>query len=119
VPVNNNQRDGFMQSGSFSGVVNFEPNSLDGGMPNEAPSGPTSLYRVDGEITRRKISLTNNFAQAGAKFRSLDSIDQDHLINNIVDSIANADKSIQERMVDNFTNADRELGARVADGLHL
>jgi catalase len=88
-------------------------------MPNEAPSGPTSLYRVDGEITRRKISLTNNFAQAGAKFRSLDSIDQDHLINNIVDSIANADKSIQERMVDNFTNADRELGARVADGLHL
>ena len=119
VPVNNNQRDGFMQSGSFRGVVNFEPNSLDGGMPNEAPSGPTSLYRVDGEITRRKISLTNNFAQAGAKFRSLDSIDQDRLIDNIVDSIANADKSIQERMVDNFTNADRELGARVAEGLHL
>ena len=107
-----------MQSGSFLGVVNFEPNSLGRGMPNEAPSGPTSIYRVDGEITRRKISLTNNFAQAGARFQSLDSIDQDHLIDNIVDSLEKADKPIQERMVDNFTNADRELGARVTLGLH-
>lgn len=86
-------------------------------MPNEAPLGPTSTNRVDGEITRRKIGLTNNFAQAGARFRSLDSIDQDHMIDNIVDSLEKADKPIQERMVDNFTNADRELGARVTQRL--
>jgi catalase len=118
VPVNNNQRDGFMQSGSFQGVVNYEPNTLGGGMPREALSGPTSIYRVDGEITQRKIGLTNNFAQAGARFRSLDSIDQDHLIDNIVDSLEKADKPIQERMAANFTNADRELGTRVTQGLH-
>ncbi|MGZ7112153.1 MAG: catalase-related domain-containing protein, partial [Halobacteriota archaeon] len=87
--------------------------------PNEAPSGPTSPYRVDGEITRRKISLTNNFAQAGARFRSLDSIDQDHLLDNIVDSLEKAEKPIQARMVANFTDADRELGKRVAQGLHF
>jgi catalase len=95
VQVNNNQRDGFMQSGSFSGVVNYKPSSLAGGTPIEAPSGPVSSYRVEGEITRRKISRTNDFEQPGARFRSLDSINQDHLIDNIVDSLANADLSIQ------------------------
>lgn len=119
VPVNNNQRDGAMQIGSFSGQVNYEPNSLAGGMPKEATAGPVSVHRAEGEVIRRKISLTNDFGQAGEKYRSLNKIDQGHLIDNIVDSLRKADKPIQERMMSNFTKADPELGRRVAEGLKL
>ena len=47
------------------------------------------------------------------------TIDQEHLVDNIVDSLGKADKPIQERMVGYFTKADSELGMRVAKGLDL
>ena len=119
VPVNNNQRDGFMQTDSFSGTVNYEPNTLGGGMPKEAPAAPASLYRVKGELTHQKISLMNDFEQAGDKYRSLSKVERDHLVDNIVDSLGKAARPIQERMVSNLTKADAELGQRVAKGLRL
>jgi len=105
-----------MQSGAFSGTVNYEPSSLAGGV-QEAPAGPVSTLRIEADVTRRKISLTNDFVQAGAKYRSLDTVDQDHLIDNLVDSLCKAEQAIQERMVANLTAADRELGTCVAQGL--
>jgi catalase len=51
--------------------------------------------------------------------RSLSTIDQDNLMDNVVDSLEKADKPMRMRMVDRFTTADSELGARVAQGLHL
>lgn len=120
VSVNNNQRDGFMQIGSFSGPVNYEPNTLGSGMPKEAPAVPISSYLVEGEMMRKKISLTNDYEQAGEKYKSLNKMDQDHLIDNIVDSLGKADKPIQERMIVHFTKADvAELGKRVAKGLNF
>ena len=118
-PVNNNQRDGAMQTGSSSGPVNYEPNTLGDGMPEEAPAGPVSVYSVEGEVVGRKISLTNDFEQAGEKYRSMSKMDQDHLIDNIVDSMGKADKPIRERMMSNFTKADPELAKRVTEGLKL
>lgn len=118
VPVNNNQRDGAMQYAPYGGgTVNYEPNTLAGGMPREAPAYPTSHYRVEGNVVRRKISLTNDFEQAGERYRSLSKVDQDHLIDNIVDSLGKADKPIQQRMVENLFKADPEYGKRVAEGL--
>jgi catalase len=116
VAVRNNQRDGAMQSGAFSGTVNYEPSSLAGGV-REAPAYPVSALHIEADVTRRKISFTNDFVQAGTKYRSLDTVDQDHLIDNIVDSLCMAEQAIQERMVANLTAADHELGARVAQGL--
>ncbi len=117
VPVNNNQRDGSMQSGAFSGSVNYEPNSLAGGMPMEAPAGTSRLYRVDGEVMRRKIGITNDFGQAGERIRSLSKMDQEHLVDNLVSDLMHIDKPIQQRVVDNLTKADQELGRYVAEGL--
>jgi catalase len=68
---------------------------------------------------RRKISLTNDFEQAGERYRSLSKVDQEHLVDNIVDSLGQAAKPIQQRMVDNLAKADPELGKRVAAGLKL
>ena len=117
VPVNNNQRDGSMQSGAFSGSVNYEPNSLAGGMPMEAPAGTSRVYRVEGEVTRRKIGITNDFGQAGERIRSLSKMDQEHLVDNLVSDLMQIDKPIQQRVVDNLTKADQELGRYVARGL--
>jgi catalase len=120
VPVNNNRRDGAMQYAPYGGgTVNYEPNTLAGGMPNEAPTTATTHESLKGNIGRQEIGLTNDFKQAGERYRSLSKVDQDHLVDNIVDSLRKADKSIQQRMVENLAKADSELGKRVAKGLKL
>jgi len=117
VPVNNNQRDGAMQIGEFSGPVNYEPQSLDVDAPKEAPSDTPYAYRIEGEVTRRKISLTNDFQQAGEKYRSMSKIDQEHLIDNLIADLIHIDKQIQSRVIENLTKADPELGKAIAEGL--
>jgi catalase len=101
------------------GTVNYEPNTLAHGMPRETPETTTEEQHIEGTITRKKISLTNDFEQAGQRYRSLGKIDQDHLVDNIVDSLGNANKSIQKLMVNNLTKADPEFGKRVKNGLKL
>jgi catalase len=119
-PVNNNQRDGSMQYAPFGGgTVNYEPNTLAEDMPAEAPSYPASRQAVKGDIVRKKINLTNDFQQAGERYRSLSKVDKDHLVDNIVDSLRKANKAIQKRMVQNLTKADANFGKRVAAGLKL
>lgn len=120
VPVDNNQRDGPMQIGQFSGPVNYEPNSLGGGMPGEAPEvGTPRTYRLKGEATRKKISMTNDFTQAGERYRSLSKMDQEHLVDNLIADLMQIDKPIRQRVVENLTKADSELGRSVAKGLKL
>ena len=118
-PVNNNQRDGAMQSGAFGGPVNYEPNSLAGGMPKEAPAEALYVYNLEGETIRKKINLTNDFEQAGEKYRSLDKVDQEHLADNLVADLMRIDKPIQLRAIENLTRADAELGRLVTKGLKL
>jgi catalase len=120
VPVDNNQRDGAMQYGQFSGPVNYEPNSLGGGMPKEASEeGKPWVNQIKGEVARRKISLTNDFAQAGERYHSLSKVDKEHLIDNLIADLIHIDKPIQKRVIDNLTKADPELGRSVAKGLKL
>ncbi|WP_440950023.1 catalase [Methanosphaerula subterraneus] len=120
VPVNNNQRDGFMQSGAgHSGTVNFEPNSLGGGEPHQSGDPTFEGRPIVGGHVRQKIALTNDFQQAGERYRSLSKKDQDHLVDNAVDSLGHAKSEIQKRMVENFKSADAELGERVKKGLNL
>lgn len=120
VPVNNNQRDGAMQYAPYGGgTVNYEPNTLAYGEPKEAPKTAEEVYHLEGDVMRRKISRTGDFEQAGQRYRSLGKIDQDHLVDNIVDSLKKANLPIQRRMVENLSKADHELGMRVAKGLKL
>jgi catalase len=120
VPVDNNQRDGTMQTGQFSGPVNYEPNSMSGGLPKEAPGkGKSRVYQLEGEVTRQKISLTNDFAQAGERYRSLSKMDREHLMDNLTADLMNISKQIQRRVIENLTKADPKLGHSVAKGLKL
>lgn len=120
VPVNNNQLDGPMQyAPPRGGTANYEPNTLADGEPKEAPAMPADSYHLEGYAVRQKIGLTNDFQQAGERYRSLGKMDQDHLVDNIVDSLGKANEQIQRRMVENLTEADQEMGKRVARGLNL
>jgi catalase len=118
VPVNNNNRDGAMQSGAgHTGTVNFEPNSLGGGEPHESGDPIFEGRPLAGGRVRKKIALTNDFRQAGERYRSLSKKDQDHLVDNIVDPLGQAKPEIQKRMVENLKKADADLGKRVEKGL--
>lgn len=120
VPVNNNNRDGYMQSGAgHIGTVNFEPNSLGGGEPHQSGDPTFEGRPLVGEHVRQKIALTNDFQQAGERYRSLSKKDQDHLVDNIVDPLGHANPEIQKRMVENLKSADADLGKRVEKGLNL
>lgn len=120
VPVNNNQRDGAMQYAPYGGgTVNYEPNTLADGIPCEAPATPTEDNNIKGKVVRQKISLTNDFQQAGERYRSLGKMDQDHLVDNIADSLGKANKPIQQRMLASLKKADPELGKRTAKELGL
>ena len=99
VPVDNNQRDGAMQFETFRGSVNYEPSSLADGMPKEAPEGSSYIYRVEGEVSRRKISITHDFEQAGERYRSLSKMDQEHLADNLITDLMHIDKPIQQRVI--------------------
>jgi catalase len=85
----------------------------------EAPSGVPYVLRVEGELTRQKISKTDDFQQAGQKHRSLSKMDREHLVDNLAADLAHIDKSIQQRVIENLTKADPELGKSVATGLKL
>ena len=120
VPVNNNQRDGAMQYAPYGGgTVNYEPNTLADGIPCEAPATPTEDSNIKGKVVRQKISLTNDFQQAGERYRSLGKMDQDHLVDSIADSLGKANKPIQQRMVASLKKADPKLGKRIAKELGL
>ena len=89
-------------------------------MPGEAlEEGTPRVYRIEGEVTRQKISKTNDFEQAGERYLSLSKMDQEHLVDNLIADLMHIDKPIQQRVIENLTKADPELGRSVAKGLQL
>jgi catalase len=101
------------------GTVNYEPNTLGGGEPKEAENIPAGKYHFEGDAVRQKIILTNDFEQAGERYRLISNIDRDHLVDNIIDDLGKTKKEIQKRMVVNLTKADSKFGIRVSKGLKL
>lgn len=85
----------------------------------KAPTAPTRMDHVAAEGIRQKIDPSNDFEQAGEKYRSMSAVEQDRLVSSITDFLGKADKLIQERMVGHFTKADSELGRRIAKGMGL
>ncbi len=116
-----NQRDGQMtyQVDFAEGQnkhVNYEPSSLNG--LKEAPkAGKDHEPEYNAKLTRQKIDRQNNFQQAGERFRAHEPWEQEDLITNLVNTLAPAQKHIQDKMVELFTQCDADYGRRVAEGL--
>ena len=119
--VATNQRDGQMAykvdlAPGANPHVNYEPSSLNG--LKEAPrTGKEYQPQYNARLVRQKIDRTNDFKQAGETYRNFEDWEKDDLINNLVNTLVNANKVIQDKMIENFTKADEDYGRRVAEGL--
>lgn len=117
-PVRNNQRDGFMNVKQDPSPVNYEPNSH-ASSPKEDPAYADTSAPIHGHAGRAKIEKTDDFTQAGEKYRSFTPEERDHLIANLVKDLSQTPPDIQLRAICNFFRADAGYGLRVADGLGI
>ncbi|MDB5698067.1 MAG: catalase [Alphaproteobacteria bacterium] len=123
-PFATNQRGGQMSyraDGTDQGGdphVNYEPSNRNG-PKQQAPAGPPPRPYVEGHVGREKISRTNDFAQAGERYRTFSDAERDELIANLVGALSQCDAVIQQKMVSHFTQADPDYGRRVAEGLGM
>jgi catalase len=121
-PVRTNQGGGFMSYGvderGADPHVNYEPSTLVG--LQEADESYRE-YRpfVSGAVGRLPLERTNDYAQAGERYRTIAQWERDDLVLNLVTALAECDKQIQEKMVWHFAQCDEEFGGRVAEGLGL
>ncbi len=124
--VATNQRDGQMTyfvDGNEAGAnphINYEPSSMGGVRETPKPEGVVDHTPfVQGNVVRQKLERTNDFKQAGERYRSFEDWERDELISNLVDALKDCNRDIQERMVNHFTQADADYGRRVAEGIGL
>jgi catalase len=119
--VATNQRDGQMAyhqdiSPGSNPHVNYEPSSLNN--LKEAPKkGKDHEPEYKARLVRQKIDRTNNFKQAGERWRMHEDWEKDDLIMNLVNTLKPVQKHIQDKMIELFTQCDKDYGRRVAEGL--
>lgn len=117
--VANNQRDGAMQSQVFKGPVNYGPSSQGGPTTTQQEGKPYSPC-IQGDQAREKIKKTDDFTQAGERYRSMNRTEVKHLVENLVADMSHVtDVNIQRRAIENLKRADEGLGSAVAAGLKL
>ncbi|MBD0288667.1 MAG: catalase, partial [Flavisolibacter sp.] len=119
--VATNQRDGQMayRQDLVEGVnphVNYEPSTL-GGLKEAPKAGKDYEPEYHARLVRQKIDRQNNFKQAGERYRAFEDWEREDLILNLVNTLAPAQKHIQEKMLELFTQCDEDYGRRVREGL--
>ncbi|UCD83593.1 MAG: catalase [Deltaproteobacteria bacterium] len=114
------QRDGFMRQNLDGDLYpNYYPNSFDG--PEPDPSSIEPPIDVTGLAMRHKPSYPqDDFIQTGLLYgKVMTDTDRNHLVENIVDHLGDAQKRIQLRQCALFYKADPDYGTRVAEGIGL
>src|SRR4051794_32718226 len=121
--VATNQRDGemayYVDETGANPSVNYEP-SITGGLseapkPGHVSQGPV----VEGQLTRARIPVTNDYQQAGERYLLSEPWERDDLVLNLTSLLSRCDRAIQERMVWHLFMCEDELGARVGEGLGI
>lgn len=119
--VATNQRDGQMTykvdlAPGQNPHVNYEPSSLNG-LKEAQRAGKEYTPEYHAKLVRQKLSRTNDFKQAGERYRMFENWEREDLITNLVNTLKPAQKHIQDKMIELFTQCDAEYGRRVAEGL--
>ncbi|WP_432798591.1 catalase [Poriferisphaera sp. WC338] len=119
-PFHNYQRDGFMSQGQGGSSPNYEPNS-DSNAPKQNTEFATPPQDL-GHVAADRFDHRNgndDYTQAGDLYRLMTVDEKTRLIDNIVASLGQARKDIQELQVQHFMKADPDYGQRVAEKLNL
>lgn len=121
--VHTNQRDGqmafYQDGGSENPIVNYEPSILGGLREAQYPTHDEQGPEIRGRLTRARIPRTNDYQQAGQRFRLMEDWERDDLVKNFVSQLSQCDRPVQERMVWHFLLVENELGLRVGEGLGI
>lgn len=112
--VNTLTQDGFMRYESSGNDINYSPNSLNQNKPFVNPNPEFLHTSACGELMRKPIPVTDDFTQAGERYRNMSEVQKDHLCGNIVDELCHANKSIQHRVLALFARVDEDYARRVA-----
>ena len=96
--------------------VNYEPSSM-GGLGEARASGVEHQPYVEGRLVREELAKTNDFQQAGERWRAFSDAERDELVDNLSSALALCGTDVQDRMIRHFTSADPEYGRRVAEGI--
>jgi catalase len=116
--VNTYQRDGYMRFDDNAGAaVNYEPNSFGGPTADPAYKEPPLKISGDADRYEQKRGVDDDYIQPGDLYRLMPPDEQKRLVENIIRSLKNAPKEIQEKMVEHFSRADKAYGEGVAKGL--
>lgn len=108
-----NTQDGHIKHFANSSKFNYFPSTLNQSNRAEGKSKFKTHQKAEGNIIRKKISKTEDFTQAGERYRSLSEKDKKHLIDNIINELWNVDKKIQNIIVEFCKKSDLDFGTKV------
>lgn len=124
-PVAHFQRDGHMQTAHQSGRANYEPNSFVGADRGPRaiaePSYETVVRAESGDTRRiRPESFADHYSQANQFYRSLTTVEQEHLRAAFVFELSKCEiPAIRARVLANLRNVDEEMTATIAEELGM
>jgi catalase len=107
------------------GRVSYEPNSLGGNQPAQAPEAAGGFVTypepVDGtKVRQRGESFFDHYSQARMFFRSQSKPEQQHIVKALRFELGKVETAaIRERMVGHLTQIDDALASGVAKGLGI
>ncbi len=123
--VHNNQRDGYMRQLINTGKSSYNPNSLGGGYPAQAPAAEGGFTSYPERIDARKIrarskSFFDHFSQARLFFHSQSAPEKNHLIDAFSFELGKVKTvAVRQRMVGILSLVDPSLASAVAYALRL
>lgn len=97
--------------------VNYEP-SYTAGL-SEADESYTSYEPTIGttKVTRAPIDRTNNYGQAGERYRTIEQWERDDIVLNLATGLSQCTPDVRARMLWHFSQIDDDLHTRVAQGI--
>jgi catalase len=120
-PFGNQQRDGHMQMAQPTSRVAYEPNSLSGNSPREAPDKGFHSAAVPetGEKGRVRFeSFADHYSQARQFYLSQTAYEQAHIASALVFELSKVEHlHVREAIVGHLRHIDEDLAQRVAAGL--
>lgn len=117
-PVNNNQQDGKMRICYDASPINYYPNSLACDCPRPTEKGICARGYAAGEKQRRVIEKTDDFTQAGERYRSLCPKEREALEDNIAVELVCCRADIVERVLGYFEKADCDFACGVKNAMN-
>ena len=121
-PVATNQRDGQMtimvDTGGENPHVNYEP-SIHGGLKESSASAPIHQPEIHGKLTRSVIDRRNDYAQARARFVTMNDWERDDLVLNMGNLLGQCERDVQERMLWHFFLVHDDYGSNVGKAIGL